>query len=106
MSLCLHLQAAYMTAYHTASDSARARYDRYHRGMTFATDEVTDSLYVWEQAPLKTHVTNGEMHVTSMSFKPEKDFHEREFAGVFYCKLLPPDKALEWILVDSLRRNT
>ncbi|BFZ04862.1 hypothetical protein BsWGS_07901 [Bradybaena similaris] len=97
--------ASFMTAYHTASEAARIRYDNHHRGVIFEPDIVTDSEVLWETTRLKLETVSRVLHVTSISYKTANDLSLSQYAGLFFCKLLPPDRALEWIYVDSLRRS-
>ncbi|XP_012943546.1 uncharacterized protein LOC106014029 [Aplysia californica] len=97
--------ASYMTAYHAATERARQRYDNYHRGIVFLPDVVTDSSVLWETMRLRVETRDSELQVTSISYKTDNDMSQSQYSGLFFCKLLPPDKALEWIYVDSLRRN-
>lgn len=94
-----------MTAYHTASEKARHRFDKYKRSVLFAPDVVTNSEALWEKTRLKITMEPGAIHVTSIAYKTLPDDSQTLYSGLFFCKLLPPDRALEWIYVDALRRN-
>ncbi|XP_059154584.1 uncharacterized protein LOC131940024 [Physella acuta] len=97
--------ASFVTAYNTASDTARQRYDRYRRGAIFEPDIVTDSEVLWQTTKLKVETKGTELYVTSIAFKTPHTENLGPEDGLFFCKLLPPDRALEWIYVDSLRRS-
>ncbi|CAL1535766.1 unnamed protein product [Lymnaea stagnalis] len=97
--------ASFMTAYHTASERARNRYDNYHRGVLFEPDVIVDSEELWETTRLELVTKATTLHVTSTSYRTPNDETLGLLSGLFFCKLLPPDRALEWIYVDSLRRE-
>uniref|UniRef100_A0A0B6Z683 Uncharacterized protein n=1 Tax=Arion vulgaris TaxID=1028688 RepID=A0A0B6Z683_9EUPU len=97
--------ASFMTAYHSASERARNRYNNYHRGVIFEPDIVTDSEALWESTRLKLDTVDHVLHVTSISYQTANDQALSPYDGLFFCKLLAPDRALEWIYVDSLRRS-
>ena len=94
-----------MTAYHKSNKLARKRFDRKHRGVIFHDDLLTQSDKSWEESPLRVSTQGHELHVTGVSYKTPNSAALGERAGLFYCKMLPPDRAMEWIYVDSLRRK-
>ncbi|GFO17496.1 titin [Plakobranchus ocellatus] len=97
--------ASFLTAYHSASEEARNRFDQVARSVIFLPDIVTDSEAVWKNTPLKVDMVGHETHVTSVSYKTRNEEGSDPYAGLYFCKLLPPERALEWIYVDSIRRN-
>ncbi len=99
------LQGSYLTAYNTASETARRRYDNKHRGVIFHTDMLVQSDLAWELSQLVVDVQQHELHVTAISYLTPNSEQFGERAGLYYCKILPPDRALQWIYVDSLRRD-
>ena len=94
-----------MTAYHTASQKARTRYDQVARYVRFQPDIECDSEIEWEHTPLKVEAVGQELHVTGISYKTRIDEDLSPYAGLYFCKLLPPERAMEWIYVDYVRRN-
>ncbi|KAK6192620.1 hypothetical protein SNE40_004062 [Patella caerulea] len=97
--------ASFLTAYHMASAMARERYDNYHKGIIFHDDLLMQSDAAWEQSQLLVETIEHELHVTAPNYQtPVSDFLG-EWNGIFFCKLLPLDKALEWIYVDSLQNK-
>ncbi|KAK0053471.1 hypothetical protein Bpfe_017169 [Biomphalaria pfeifferi] len=97
--------ASFMTAYHTATERARIRFDGYHRGVIFQPDIVTNSEALWESTHLKFNVHASKLYVTSIAYKTPMDDDLGVESGLFFCKLLPPDRAMEWIYVDSISRD-
>ncbi|KAK3781461.1 hypothetical protein RRG08_019086 [Elysia crispata] len=97
--------ASFQTAYHTASKKARIRFDHVDRYVSFQPDIVKDSEIEWEHTPLKVEVVGHELQVTGISYKTINDENLSPYAGLYFCKLLPPERAMEWIYVDYIRRN-
>ncbi|RUS70826.1 hypothetical protein EGW08_021409 [Elysia chlorotica] len=97
--------ASFQTAYHTASKKAQTRFDQVNRYVRFLPDIVMDSEIEWEHTPLKVEVVGHELHVTGISYKTINDENLSPYAGLYFCKLLPPERAMEWIYVDYIRRN-
>ncbi|XP_041367374.1 uncharacterized protein LOC121381987 [Gigantopelta aegis] len=97
--------ASFMTAYHKSHKLAQDRFDRKHRGVIFHDDLLTQSDKAWEGSRLLVDTVGHELHVTGVSYKTPNSAALGKRAGLFYCKMLPPDRAMEWIYVDSLRRN-
>ncbi|KAH9503336.1 hypothetical protein Btru_072766 [Bulinus truncatus] len=97
--------ASFMTAYHTASDRARSRYDNYHRGAIFEPDIEASSEEAWDGSRLNFNMYGSTLYVSSSVYKTPLNEDLERNNGLFYCKLLPPDRALEWIYVDSIRRT-
>ncbi|GFR88820.1 hypothetical protein ElyMa_002527400 [Elysia marginata] len=97
--------ASFMTAYHTASERARTRFDQVERYVRFQPDIVVDSEIEWESTPLQVETIGRELHVTGISYKTRNDENLSQYAGLYFCKLLPPERAMEWIYVDFIRRN-
>ncbi|XP_050410340.1 uncharacterized protein LOC126824929 [Patella vulgata] len=95
--------ASFLTAYHMASAMARERYDNYHKGIIFHDDLLMQSDAAWEQSQLLVETIEHELHVTAPNYQTPVSDVLGEWNGIFFCKLLPLDKALEWIYVDSLQ---
>ncbi|KAK3102333.1 hypothetical protein FSP39_010570 [Pinctada imbricata] len=93
--------ASYMTAYHTASREARHRYDNKNPGIIFDDDYQVYSEKDWNNANLVVTKRGRVYHVRASSLK-RKFTVEDSTDGTIYCTLLPPDRALEWIYIDSL----
>ncbi|XP_071099229.1 uncharacterized protein [Haliotis cracherodii] len=96
---------SYLTAYNKASETARRRFDNSHKGIIFHTDMLVQSDLAWKLTQLLVEVKEHELHVTAISYMTPNLDTLGERAGLYYCKILPPDRAIEWIYVDSLRLN-
>ncbi|XP_033635012.1 uncharacterized protein LOC117296280 [Asterias rubens] len=87
-----------------ASSAALSRYATQGRQMKFNSDIATFTGSSWLDEKLRlTYNTNGDVVVTSVSLLTSVSFPFQSIAGMQYCKLLSPYRALEWIYVDSLR---
>ncbi|XP_046546165.1 uncharacterized protein LOC124256236 [Haliotis rubra] len=96
---------SYLTAYNKASETARRRFDNRHKGIIFHTDMLVQSDLAWKLTQLMVEIKEHELHVTAISYMTPNLETLGERAGLYYCKILPPDRAIEWIYVDSLRSN-
>lgn len=97
--------ASFMTAYHTASQKAQTRFDQIKRYVRFQPDIEVDSEIEWETTPLAVETIGHELHVTGISYRTRNSEDLSQYAGLYFCKLLPPERAMEWIYVDFVRRN-
>ncbi|XP_071104987.1 uncharacterized protein [Haliotis cracherodii] len=91
------------------SSSLRAQY-RYRtravRPLVFKNDTNLKTGLEWLPWKLQFTETEHALEVTSASLITPVDFVISSLAGMFYCKLLSPYRAMEWIYVDSLRNHT
>lgn len=101
--------AAFVTALSMASGKARERYYAQHLGAIFHDDIVVKTLTEWEQSELRIESLLHEQHITSFVYQTETETVNGEVqegeagGGLYFCRLLPPTRVLEWIYVDSLQ---
>ncbi|XP_038059607.1 uncharacterized protein LOC119730686 [Patiria miniata] len=87
-----------------ASSVARSRYGNQGRQMQFNSDILTLTGSSWLSGKLRlTYTPTGDLVVTSVVLLTPAMFPIQSIAGMQYCKLLSPYRAMEWIYVDSLR---
>ncbi|XP_067683462.1 uncharacterized protein [Haliotis asinina] len=100
-------EAAFQLALNSSSSVARTRYQkRAVRKFVFKDDIKFSTGIQWVGWNLDLKETANALEVTSASLVTAADAFISSFAGMYYCKLLAPYRAMEWIYVDSLRRNT
>ncbi|XP_064602649.1 uncharacterized protein LOC135468367 isoform X2 [Liolophura sinensis] len=97
--------AAFMTGYHEASKLARDRYDKRHKGIQFHDDVIVQTEEEWDRRHLVVDMVKHEAHVTAVAWKSPLSHEPSHLAGMYYCRLLPPSRVIEWIYVDSLKYN-
>ncbi|CAL4059471.1 unnamed protein product, partial [Meganyctiphanes norvegica] len=99
-------EAAVALAYETASDIAKARFDSRGRPITILPDDVKATGSGWLGGNLHYNDTNTAegIFISSPSLPTGVDV-PFGIGGMHYCKLLPPVRALEYIMVDSLRHT-
>ena len=103
-------QQAYDWALQNASSNTRARFLEFGVQLVMAEDKGpynVGPLWIW--TPLSysksTNSTGGEiMEVQSVMLRTPTDYPIKSAAGMHYCKLLSPARAMEWIYVDGLRK--
>lgn len=95
---------AYNWALDQVSTEVRERFLRRGRQLEFASDKIVASGLQWLPARVEFKNQNDTRHtvVTSVGMKTKLDA-PLGLAGMHYCKLLSPTRAMEWILVDGLR---
>ncbi|XP_050408424.1 uncharacterized protein LOC126823559 [Patella vulgata] len=99
-------KAAWNLAMKTSSQVAVRRYQsRRGRAMLFAPDVAYGTGFQWVASGLKWVETTTSVTVTSTALLTKVDAFPAAFAGMHYCKLLSPYRAMEWIYVDSLRHK-
>jgi len=65
-------------------------------------------LWIWKYMSYKYNKkSSGErvMEVSAPFMATPVDYKIKAAAGFHYCKLMSPAKAMEWIYIDSLRKN-
>jgi pimeloyl-ACP methyl ester carboxylesterase len=87
------------------SPEVRQRFQQRGRTMVFADDREFASGIQW--LPSKLSIENiantNEAKVTSTALRSGLNVPAM-LAGMHYCKLLPPSQAMEWILLEGLRK--
>jgi len=97
-------EAAYQVAMEMASEDALSRYKSVGTELFFLDDSVSPWGPGWEYS-FGLHYTNVNSTHTSMyatSLISEPDFFIQSAAGMHYCDLLSPFRALEWIYITSV----
>jgi hypothetical protein len=110
-SICATInQHAMDWALNRTDDVTRARFEKIGEPYVFGEDlGPYNAGPVWIGAPviyksIKNNVTGEEeMEIRSPMMRTPSVFVVPAAAGMHYCKLLSPSRALEWIYVDSLR---
>lgn len=110
-SLCkLINQASYDWALQNANTITVDRFKKYGVQMIMGKDEGPYNegpLWIWKPLDYKTdNDSNGRqiLVVRSVMMKTPIDYPIKAAAGMHYCKLLSPARALEWMYVDGLRK--
>ena len=107
-SICAEInRASWQWAVDNAGEAVFNRFKLYGEPLKMAKDLGPYSYPVW--AWHDVHYTQKKkgptMVVSSPAFKTPVDFWWRKAAGLHYCKLLSPARAMEWIYVDGLRAH-
>lgn len=95
---------AYNWALDQVSTEVRERFLRRGRQLEFASDKIVASGLQWLPARVdfENQSDTRRTIVTSVGMKTKLNA-PLGLAGMHYCKLLSPTRAMEWILVDGLR---
>lgn len=103
-------QEAYDWALQNTSSNTRARFQEFGVQLVMKEDKGPYNIGpLWIWTPLSytksTNSTGGEiMEVQSVMLRTPTDYSIKSAAGMHYCKLLSPARAMEWIYVDGLRK--
>lgn len=84
-------------------DAQALRYEEANRALVIGDDIDKGTGIAWVTGEADTEVSPDGMEFHSPALRTKNEGAER-FAGMHYCKLLPVSRAVEWMLVDSLRR--
>lgn len=100
-------------AFSKASPKALNRFEQHGQKINFVDDKYYVNGFSWTYSVLKweENKETGDMDVRSFTMvtdidaKPLPIFAPDGLDCYHYCKLLSPARALEWVLVDGLRKN-
>ena len=84
------------------SEESKARWRiRGSRNITFHDDIISGAQIEWVSSGLKLEYGDSpsSLDVTSYALKYDVSEKSKKEGGTFYCKLLSPYRALEWILI-------
>jgi len=97
-------EAALAVALELASEDARQRYERIGTKLFFLDDSVSPWGPGWEFSSGLHYKNVNSTHTSlySTSLISEPDFIIASAAGMHYCDLLSPYRALEWIYISSV----
>ncbi|CAL1546696.1 unnamed protein product [Lymnaea stagnalis] len=96
-------ELAFGAAFSNSTSQAQERYKAHGRPILFEDDVVYSNGFTWTNTPLKMTEDDAGLHVQSIALNIP--VHSIIYPGNFYCKLLSPYRAMEWINVDSLRAH-
>ena len=94
-------EAALSAALAAAPDTARERFNRRGKPVTYLEDHSAAAGPLWVQEKLRLSYTADGLEVQSIALKTAPTSFI--YPGSQYCKLLTPSRALEYILTDGLR---
>ena len=110
-SICKEInQQAYDWAKTNAGSKTYQRYVTFGEYMTMGEDigpYNVGPVWIWSSLAFteaKNSTGGAMLEVQSIMMKTPTDFRIKPSAGMHYCKLLSPARAMEWIYVDSLRK--
>jgi hypothetical protein len=95
-------------AYAHSSAEAKKRYDTYGEKLVIGADlgPFNDGpSWIWRSLEYVENSSKTEVSVQSPAMKFKADFFVGFSAGIHYCKVLSPFRAMEWIYFDSLKSN-
>lgn len=93
-------------AYDQSSAEAKARYNKVGQKLVAGPDlgPYNDGpSWIWRAMQYVENADKTEMSVQSPAMKFKADYILGFSAGIHYCKLLSPFRAMEWIYFDSLK---
>ncbi|KAK3101187.1 hypothetical protein FSP39_001620 [Pinctada imbricata] len=95
-------EAAFKYAMTKSSKEAISRFQKSGRKITFLNDTQTSSGPQWLAGNLNLKYSSSGMVVQSVVLKTNLDVILPSFAGQYYCKLLSPFRAMEFIYLDCM----
>ncbi len=111
-SICQDInQGAYNWAIQNTNFITLKRFEKYGVAMVMGEDKGPYNVGpVWIWDPLsysKTKSSSGDdvIEVRSVMMRTPSDYGIKAAAGMHYCKLLSPARAMEWMYVDGLREH-
>ncbi|XP_061183326.1 uncharacterized protein LOC133191597 [Saccostrea echinata] len=96
-------QLSILEAFQNSSDVARERFSKRGRQIYLDEDQIVESSVQWQATQLRLSDGSDGLHVSSIKYKLPFDPIQESKSGLFYCALLSPFRAMEWIYVDSMR---
>ena len=96
-------QIAVKTALQYSTIDAKRRYQAAKRPIVLEDDINSDDIHWWARQSLGLDERDDGLHIQSVSIhdtQPVSNHSQR-----FFCKMLSPYRAMEWINVDSLRKH-
>ena len=100
-SCCSLNELALQVALNSSTSEARERYNSRGRPIIFECDIVSDLGPWWALTPLQYKEDKGGLHVQAVALN--RPLSSSTSRGNFYCKVMPPYRALEWVILDSLK---
>merc|ERR1712194_327610 len=94
---------SYAWALNTVSKQARKRFETYGVPMTFGATEYKPMGPLWVSSELKYDEKEQSLELVSAGIFTEPG--DRTSRGNHYCKLLSPARAMEYVLLDGLKRK-
>lgn len=73
------------------------------RQLILEEDMLTSNELAWLVSQLELVELSDGLHVQSQRYEMTYKPSQKDSSGLFYCSLLSPFRAMEWIYVDSLR---
>eukprot|EP00897_Mesotaenium_endlicherianum_P004513 jgi/Mesen1/408/ME000100S10644 len=97
-------EAHFRQALSLVPETARRRFERRGKKPTFGTDEKCSSGATWVGSDMKfISKEGGTVEIRSPVLLTPADYYRPRFAGMHYVKIWSVARAMEWIMVDSLR---
>ncbi|XP_030850071.1 uncharacterized protein LOC100889358 [Strongylocentrotus purpuratus] len=97
-------EAAFDYAFSMAPNVVKQRYNERGYSMEFMDDNELLTGQDWVDSTVEfTTLPDGTLQVASGSLYTHPNYPNEIYAGMQYCKLMSPHRAMEWIYVDSLR---
>ncbi|XP_042863331.1 uncharacterized protein LOC122247795 [Penaeus japonicus] len=97
-------EAAFNEAFSSTVDVVRDRFTKRGRNITFFEDLVEDSVTSWLASSHSLVYTDAGLEVTARRFHTDNnDPSPQSPRGMMWCKMAPPERLLEYIMVDALK---
>ncbi|XP_064386786.1 uncharacterized protein LOC135335273 [Halichondria panicea] len=111
-SICKDInQEAYNWAIQNANFTTLKRFEKYGVAMVMGEDKGpynVGPVWIWDPlsySKTKTSFGIDVIEVQSVMMRTPSDYGIKAAAGMHYCKLLSPARAMEWMYVDALREH-